>query len=200
MADRFPGYDVLAKRDTPSWNEQTRAVVDERLAEPQEPHFFTPDEWRTLIVLCDRIVPQPAHRPRIPAEVLVDRKLAHDQRDGYRHASMPPIREAWRQGLRALDAECRHHFGGAFIELAPGRQDTVLGMLERGEAACEEWLGLPPQIFFKKRVLHDISTAYYAYPQAWNEIGFGGPASPRGYVRLDFNRRDPWEAKERKDG
>ena len=30
--DRYPGYDVLTKRDTPSWNEQTRAVIDARLA------------------------------------------------------------------------------------------------------------------------------------------------------------------------
>ena len=33
-------------------------------------------------------------------------------------------------------------------------------------------------------------------PTAWSEIGWGGPASPRGYVRLDFNERDPWEAAE----
>jgi hypothetical protein len=38
--------------------------------------------------------------------------------------------------------------------------------------------------------------AYYAHPTAWSEIGWGGPASPRGYVRLDFNERDPWEAAE----
>ena len=25
---RYPGYDVLDKRDTPSWNEKTRAVVE----------------------------------------------------------------------------------------------------------------------------------------------------------------------------
>jgi hypothetical protein len=40
----------------------------------------------------------------------------------------------------------------------------------------------------------DLCGAYYSHPFAWNEIGFGGPASPRGYVRMDFNRRDPWEA------
>jgi hypothetical protein len=43
---------------------------------------------------------------------------------------------------------------------------------------------------------HDIVLAYYAHPSAWSEIGWGGPASPRGYVRLDFNDRDPWEAVE----
>ena len=44
------------------------------------------------------------------------------------------------------------------------------------------------------------SRAYYAHPTAWNEIGFGGPASPRGYVRMGFDRRDPWEAAEAKPG
>jgi hypothetical protein len=49
-------------------------------------------------------------------------------------------------------------------------------------------------------VLHDVINAYYAHPTAWSEIGFGGPASPRGYVRLDAGRRDPWEAAEAPSG
>ena len=32
MSERYPGYDVLAKRHSPSWNEQTRQVIDRRLA------------------------------------------------------------------------------------------------------------------------------------------------------------------------
>jgi len=50
-------------------------------------------------------------------------------------------------------------------------------------------------LFFVKHVLSDIVTAYYSHPTAWSEIGFGGPASPRGYVRMGFDERDPWEAK-----
>ena len=42
-------------------------------------------------------------------------------------------------------------------------------------------------------------SVYYAHPAAWSEIGFGGPASPRGYVRMQANRRDPWEAMEEKE-
>ena len=42
--------------------------------------------------------------------------------------------------------------------------------------------------------------ALYSHPKAWNEIGFGGPASPRGYVRLDGDRPDPWEAAEAEPG
>ena len=43
MSERFPGYDVLAKRHTPSWNEKTRQVIDARLALPREPRFLSPE-------------------------------------------------------------------------------------------------------------------------------------------------------------
>ena len=60
--------------------------------------------------------------------------------------------------------------------------------------------GMPADLFFSERVAHDVFAAYYSHPASWNEIGFGGPASPRGYVRMYFNRRDPWEAVESKPG
>ena len=43
QAGRYPGYDVLAKRHTPSWNEATRRVIDQRLGRPGEPRFFSED-------------------------------------------------------------------------------------------------------------------------------------------------------------
>jgi hypothetical protein len=55
-------------------------------------------------------------------------------------------------------------------------------------------------MFFDHRVIPDITHAYYAHPVAWNEIGFGGPAGPRGYVRMALDRRDPWEAAEAASG
>jgi hypothetical protein len=33
-------------------------------------------------------------------------------------------------------------------------------------------------------VMRSVLAAYYSHPWAWNEIGFGGPAYPRGYMRL----------------
>ena len=73
---RYPGYDVLAKRSGPSWNEQTRRVVTQRLAIGPEPQFFSAEEFRTVSAIAARIVPQPAARPPIPVAALVDRKLA----------------------------------------------------------------------------------------------------------------------------
>lgn len=43
-------------------------------------------------------------------------------------------------------------------------------------------------------VLPAIVSIYYVHPAGQSEIGYGGPASPRGYVRLEGNRFDGWEA------
>jgi Gluconate 2-dehydrogenase subunit 3 len=197
---RYPGYDVMAKRHTPSWNEQTRRVIDKRLALPREPRFFTEAEWETLEAVCARIVPQPRDRAPVPIPAMIDHKMLTDQKDGFRNAKLPPMQEAWRRGLRALDEEARRVHGVRFHKLDPAEQDTVLKRAEKGELTGEAWGGVPSRLFFKDRLLHDIIHGYYAFPAAWNEIGFGGPASPRGYVRMGFDRRDSWEAAEVRDG
>jgi hypothetical protein len=38
-----------------------------------------------------------------------------------------------------------------------------------------------------------LLAAFYSHPWAWNEIGFGGPAYPRGYARLGVGQRETWE-------
>jgi hypothetical protein len=202
MADRYPGYDVLRKRNTPSWNDQTRAVIDQRVRmDPDRHQFFSLTEWQTMRAICDRIVPQPEDRlHRAPVAAMVDEKLHNDSRDGYRDARLPPMREAWQRGLAALDAEAKARHRRRFHELATAEQDALLTAVQNGEVHERSWRELPPKLFFTKRLLHDIVSAYYANPAAWNEIGFGGPASPRGYVRMYFDRRDPWEASEARPG
>jgi hypothetical protein len=196
----YAGYDVLAKRDTESWNEQTRAVIERRLAIPDRPRFFSPAEWRTLNAICARIVPQPADRPAIPVASLVDEKMHANRADGYRQAHMPRMQDAWRRALAALDEEARASRGAEFHALDPFDQDDLLRRMQAGALDHPSWDGMPPELFFRARLLRDVLHAYYSHPTAWSEIGFGGPASPRGYVRMGFNRRDPWEAAEAKGG
>jgi hypothetical protein len=201
MRDLYPGYDVLSKRDTPSWNEQTRAAIGRRLAiDPQEHHFFSDSEWVTLRALCNRIIPQPADRTPIPVAAMVDLKMAEGPQDGYRNAKMPPAQDAWRQGLAALDAEACGAHGRRFHELPAVLQDSLIAAMQKGDLRNGCWAGMPCSLFFKDRLLVDVVKSYYAHPTAWNEIGWGGPASPRGYVRLKADRRDPWEAAEVRPG
>ena len=199
MSSRFPGYDVLAKRHTASWNEKTRQVIDKRLALPREPRFLSEDEWQTLHAICERIMPQPTDRAPVPIASVIDIKLKEDQRDGYRDHRLPPPREAWRRGLAGIEAEARRRHNVGFAALDATEQDALLRAVQE-DKLTGDWEGMKPALFFSKRLLRDVVTAYYAHPTAWNEIGFGGPAAPRGYVRLDFDRRDPWEAAEAKPG
>ena len=200
MSERYPGYDVLAKRHTPSWNEKTRQVIDERLALPRDPRYLSQEGWLVLEAICGRIVQQPRGRPPVPLAAMMDAKLFENRGDGYRDSRLPPLREAWRRGLRAIDAEAQRRHNVGFADLDADEQDALLRAAQQGTVSVGGWDGMPPEIFFAKRLLPDIVTLYYAHPIAWNEIGFGGPASPRGYVRMDFDRRDPWEAAEAQPG
>ena len=200
-APHYPGYDVLDKRHTPSWDALTRQVVDHRLAVPREPRFFTSAEWATAEAVCQRILPEPADRPHIPLVALLDAKLLANVGDGFREGNMPYMREAWQQGLAAIEVEsAARHGGRAFPRLDTAEKDALLGMMHRGELSDPAWDGLGAKEFFAKRILSDIPGLYYSHPTAWSEMGFGGPASPRGYVRMELNRRDPWEAAEAKPG
>ncbi len=44
--------------------------------------------------------------------------------------------------------------------------------------------------------MRSVLAAYYSHPWAWNEIGFGGPAYPRGYARLGADMGEAWEGAE----
>lgn len=196
---RFPGYDVLDKWDSPSWNERTREVIAERIEQVPPRRFLDEEEWRILEAICDRLLPQPDRPARVPIVPFIDKKLHENEGDGYRFEGMPPMREAWRRGIAAIDAECRERHGKGFRDLADDLKDATLRAVQLGDVRSELWHGLPPKRFFNGLLLKETAVIYYAHPAAWSEIGFGGPASPRGYVRLGFDRRDPWEAEERHD-
>ena len=199
-SERYPDYDVMRKQFSPSWNAVTRQVVHARLAVTREPRFFGAREWETLRAVCARIMPQPATGATVPLPAYVDAKITENHSDGYRYASLPHQGEAWRRGLAALDQEAVDAHGARFHLLTPAQQDELLGRMQDGKLECSAWEGMPCKPFFEHRVIADITHAYYAHPIAWNEIGFGGPASPRGYVRMGLDRRDPWEAVEAHPG
>ena len=198
---RYPGYDVLTKRDTPSWNAKTREVIEQRLATPGVRRFFSTEEWTIADALCRRILPQTNEQDAVSLVALLDARLLADHGDGFREVSMPYMRDAWRRGLAAVDGEAAaRHDGRGFAVLTDGERDALLRSMQNGEVNGDRWSGLYAGAFFKRRILVDVPALYYSHPKAWNEIGFGGPASPRGYVRLDGDRPDPWEAAEAEPG
>src|SRR5688500_18288910 len=98
----FPSYDVLAKWPTPSWNEQTRRVVAERIQELPPRRFFSEDEWTTAAAIANRIIPQPDRDTPVPIVPFIDERLHENRGKGYRYDDMPSDREAWRLGIAAI--------------------------------------------------------------------------------------------------
>lgn len=196
MSARYPGYDVLAKWESPSFDDKTRAALAKRLQNPPPRRFFSSDEWRQLEAVVSRLLPQSDRAHPIPITPWIDARLAEGQGEGFRDANMPPQEDVWRRGLAGLEAEAQARFATPFAVLSADRQDEVLRRVQAGEIASTGWAGLDPVRFFRDALLKSVAGLYYAHPAAWSEIGFGGPASPRGYVRLGFDERDSWEAKE----
>jgi hypothetical protein len=192
----FPAYDVLDKWDSPSWNDQTREAVRQRIEDLPPRRFLSEDQWSLLEEIVARLVPQPEREDPVPIVPWLDDMLHHNHTPGYRYADMPPMREAWRQGLDAIAAEALDRHDKDFAKLSPEDQDALLADVQHNRVDSGIWGDLPAGGFFLHHLLKQTVGIYYAHPDAWSEIGFGGPASPRGYARLGFSERDPWEAKE----
>jgi hypothetical protein len=192
LAAAYAGYDVLLKWDSPSFDDATRAVLAQRLHRVPLRRFFTEPEFALLACACARLLATTVGDP--PIACWIDSDLFAGRGEGFRAPGVPRAGEAWRRGLAGIDAQAQRQHGSAFASLDGSQQDATLHAVQSGEARAVDFGGLDPRFFFTHMLLKSAAAHFYAQPVAWNEIGFGGPASPRGYVRLGLGQRDPWEA------
>ncbi|HLZ37299.1 MAG TPA: gluconate 2-dehydrogenase subunit 3 family protein [Mycobacteriales bacterium] len=189
---RFPGYDVLA--EVPSWDAVTAGVVLARLGPPPPLRFFLPHEEAVAGALLDVLLAQHGE-PRVPVLRTVDARLAEQVTDGWRHERMPPDGEAWRRSVCHLDEDAQVRFGRDFAQLSDDERRGVVQAVQDLAGAADEWHGLPASWLWSLWTRYACA-AFYAHPWAWNEIGFGGPAYPRGYKHLGLDAREPWEVRD----
>ena len=188
MHGRYPDYDVLSHAR--HWDEVTRRVVVGRAGQTPPIRFFDAREQRTLRAFCDLVTAQDAE-PRIPVLEMVDAKLAAGELDGYRHHDMPEDPQTWRLVAAGLDEAA----GGSFADLSPEEGERLVSLFARGELTGGVWERLPCGKAWGV-VMRAVLAAFYSHPWAWNEIGYGGPAYPRGYMRLGVGQREPHQADE----
>lgn len=185
---RFPGYDVLGQQH--KWDDVTKGVVLARLGPQDACRFFTPDEEATARALCDRFLAQD-EEPKVPIVEVVDSRLADQAFDGYRYEGMPPDDEAWKRSLEYLDRDARDRFGAPFSKLDHDRQNDLIAAVQQ----ADRWHDLEAGNVWNLWSRYILS-AFYSHPWAWNEIGFGGPAYPRGYKNRGIGVLEPWEEPE----
>ncbi len=193
----YPGYSTLSQQSF--WDPTTRKVVLDRITECPPLRFFTEPEQTTLTCVLEHALPQSDRAPsrRIPILPFIDKRLFEHTIGGFRYEDMPPDWDAYRIALEAIETMAHEVHGRSFPACSYEEREALLKSLNDGKpvAAHELWKKMNVKRFWRM-VLHDASATYYAHPWAWDEIGFGGPAYPRGYMRLEAGRPEPWEVDE----
>jgi hypothetical protein len=193
-----PGYypDFHTMSQKAFWDDATRELVTIRVEQTPSIRYFTPDQAKFWRAVFDHIIPQHDRTPdrRIPILEAIDERLYQNRGVGYRYETMPSDRVAYRLGEEAISAEAKERYGGEFLDLPQLQQDLVLQALhdKRPKAAPSIWKQMSVGRFWQL-LMQDAIEGYYSHPWAWDEIGFGGPAYPRAYTRLERGEPEPWE-------
>lgn len=201
----YPGFSTLKQKGY--WDATTRQVVEKRVSEnnPEHPKplkFFTDvTDAATMEAVVDRILPQEDRTPERRIAILpgIDERLEKNKLDGFRYEDMPPDREAYKLAAKAFEQMAHETYGRPFAELRTLEQELLIKSIHDGKpaGAKELWKRMNVDRFWQMLVT-DCVTEYYAHPWAWDEVGFGGPAYPRGYMRLEEGEPEPWEVNEKR--
>ena len=191
MYGRYPDYDVLEQAG--HWDEATRRVVLARL-DPPPIRFFDEDEASTLAAFCDTVMAQDAE-PRVPVLSFVDAKLHEGRLDGFQYDDMPDDREVWRIVARGLDEEARARGFATFAQALPAERHAICEEFADGKVQGGAWEELNVSRAWDV-LMRGVLQGFYSHPWTWNEMGFGGPAYPRGYAALGAGHKEHWEGDE----
>jgi Gluconate 2-dehydrogenase subunit 3 len=195
----YPGYSTMAQKAF--WDEATRNLIIMRVEQPLSIRYFTIGEANFWRAVFDHLIPQHDRTPecRIPIVEPIDDRLYRNKTVGYRYENMPADREVYRLGQQAIDAESVKRHGGEFLLLPYHQQDLILKAIhdKKTRAADEIWKRMAIGRFWQT-LMQDALESYYSHPWAWDEIGFGGPAYPRAYTRLERGDPEPWEVEEKR--
>jgi hypothetical protein len=194
VEDRFPGFEVLGQ--VKYWDPVTAGVVFDRIGISPDIRFFTPVEEATATALFDRLVDQDPDS-RLPVVAMVDARLAEDQTDGWRYEDMPEDGQAWRDSLARLLNDARVRYDVDFATCSVDEQNKLLQAIQ--DTGSGDWHGMNAAHVWSLWTRY-ACTAFYSHPAAWNEIGFSGPAYPRGYKNAGVDRREPFEVADAQPG
>ncbi|UFJ40936.1 gluconate 2-dehydrogenase subunit 3 family protein [Brevibacillus humidisoli] len=189
----YPWYNVWDEHE--HWDPHTRQIVAKRRTPVVSHSFLTRDEALLIQTLAGVLTDE--YRQEVLTFVTqhIDESLRSPVGESQRKAGVPEKKTLYRVGMGGLNELSHRMYRTDFIGLKRDQQEELLSLLESGRAPqTPAWMQVQPKDFFKK-VLFDVVSAYYSHPLVWSDIGYGGPAYPRGYVRVEKGLVDPWEAK-----
>jgi gluconate 2-dehydrogenase subunit 3-like protein len=186
---RFPGFDVLSQAR--HWDTVTADLITARTGPPPAPQFFTDAELAAAEALLNQLTGQGDEPLWIPVLEMVDARLAAGETDGWRYEDLPEDGQAWRDTLGYLDKDAHDRCGTSFAD-APRQDQTAIIQAVQDSS---EWHGLNAARVWSLWTRY-ACTAFYSHPYAWSEMGFPGPAYPRGYKNAGVGKLEPFEVQD----
>ncbi|HEX7057893.1 MAG TPA: gluconate 2-dehydrogenase subunit 3 family protein [Bacilli bacterium] len=188
---RYPGYDVL--KEQTEWDDHTRSIVVGR-TEPAPLKALTQEEVDTLRHLCPLFVDD--YRAEVIDYVIrhVDETITSKTGESERKLNVPKAAELIRGGLQRIEEDALTLWHKRLAGLTVSERAEMIQKLLHNQGNASVWEQFP-QAEWAQKILRLTVEAYCSHPIVWSEMGYGGPAYPRGYVRMEIGITDPWEAK-----
>jgi hypothetical protein len=188
----YPSFDVMHEKD--EWDDHTQTIVTSRLESHEGFQFLTPIEAEMVSRISSLLVND--QTPEVLHFVVghIDQSLHQSPGESQRKAGVPEAPVLVRVGLKAIEQGAQSRYGSSFMNLDIALQKQYLQHISESTAEPKEiWGPIPQEALFQKLRQLTIES-YCSHPKVWSEIGYAGPAYPRGYVRTQLGQLDPWEA------
>ncbi|WP_240041001.1 gluconate 2-dehydrogenase subunit 3 family protein [Paenibacillus ginsengarvi] len=176
------------------WDDHTQTIVTSRLKTNEGFQFFTSAEAEMVGRISSLLVND--ETPDVLQFVVahIDQTLHQSPGESQRKPGVPAASALVRTGLQAIEQGAQSVYGSSYMNLDIAEQKRYLQHISESIAEPQKvWTTVPQQELFKK-IQNLTVEAYCSHPKIWSEIGYAGPAYPRGYVRTQLGQLDPWEA------
>lgn len=202
--DQAPGHATVELIASERTSARTREAMTRRLRRSLDwnhtPEVFTPAAFHTLRALAEAVVPQAG----FDLAACVDAQLQRNKGDGWRYATLPDDPEAWKQGLRSLDAAAERAHGVAFVALYPEQQRALLEQAQRAElgpglldrlhlrSGSDLYTAEAMQRWFED-VRAEFTRLYMADPRVMDRLGYTGFADDLGFTAIQLGQKEEFE-------
>ncbi|KUO51950.1 MAG: hypothetical protein APF76_06875 [Desulfitibacter sp. BRH_c19] len=193
MNTRYKEFDVM--RSFEEWDERTQKLIEQRIASGEKIMFFSDKQKELLIDVLKVLLAEENEDIIKRVAAFIGEQLEKNKGKGYREATLPEAEILYLEGLKGIqEASAAMYSGKDFGELSHEQKIKVLEAIRQGNPGGRAWQKINGKKFFKDFLTQAVS-GFYSQPEIWSQIGYAGPAYPRGYVRVELGGKDPWEAK-----
>lgn len=187
----YPTYDVYSEKN--EWDTGTQEVLHKRV-HPVEGSMLTADMKRTLQAIAKSLFPSHIGEQTLSISMNLDQRLTNKKLKAFPKGAAHSKEQIILQGLTFAEHESILEDKKPFFQLSDDEKHEKLHRWRVNKGNNEVWTPIKSSLFYTT-ITAELLKLIYSDPSVWSNIGFGGPAYPRGYYAFGPKQFDNWEAK-----